>query len=35
MRWQHPRNMTDVERKKNETKAGTNSSFIAAVMIAA
>ncbi len=35
MQWQHPRNMTDVERKKHETKAGTNSSFIAAVMIAA
>ncbi len=35
MRWEHPRNMTDVERKKKEAKAGTNSSFIAAMMLAA
>ena len=35
MQWQHPRNMTDAERKKQETKAGTDSSFIAAVMLAA
>jgi len=27
--------MTDAERKKQETKAGTDSSFIAAVMLAA
>ncbi len=35
MRWQHPRNLTDVERKKNETKAGTDSWFVAAMMLAA
>lgn len=35
MRWEHPRNMSDAERKKNETKAGTDSNFIAAMMIAA
>jgi len=35
MQWQHPRNKTDVERKKKETSAGTDSSFIAAMMLAA
>jgi hypothetical protein len=34
MQWQHPRNQTDVERKKKEAKAGTDSSFIAAMMLA-
>lgn len=35
MRWQHPRNETDVEHKKKETSSGTESSFIAAMMLAA
>jgi hypothetical protein len=35
MNWEHPRNMPNAQRKKNETKAGTDSSFIAAMMIAA
>jgi hypothetical protein len=35
MRWQHPRNMSDAERKQNEATAGTNANFIAAVMLAA
>ena len=35
MNWEHPRNTTDVERKQNEAKAGTDSSFIAAMVPAA
>jgi len=35
MNWKHPRNMSNVERKQHETKAGTDSNFIAAMLLAA
>jgi hypothetical protein len=35
MNWKHPRNMTNAEHKKRESKSGTDSNFIAAMMLAA
>jgi hypothetical protein len=35
MKWQHKRNRTTAQAKKDEPDAGTNWSFVAASMIAA
>ena len=35
MNWEHPRNMTTAEHKKRESTSGTDSNFIAAMMLAA
>lgn len=35
MNWEHPRNMPNAQRKKKESKSGTSSNFIAAMMLAA
>lgn len=35
MNWEHPRNMPKAQHKKQESKSGTSSSFIAAMMLAA
>lgn len=35
MEWEHPRNMSDARRKQTEAEAGTDSSFIAAMLLAA
>lgn len=35
MDWKHSRNATNAEHKKQESKSGTDSNFIAAMMIAA
>ena len=35
MNWEHPRDMSNAEHKKNETKSGTDSNFLAAMMLAA
>jgi hypothetical protein len=35
MNWKHPRNMSNAERKQQETRAGTDSNFIAAMLLAA
>jgi hypothetical protein len=35
MDWKHPRNESNAEHKKHETRSGTDWSFIAAMMGAA
>ncbi len=35
MNWEHPRNMPNAQHKKKESKSGTSSNFIAAMMLAA
>ncbi len=35
MNWEHSRNMPNAQHKKQESRSGTNSSFIAAMLLAA
>lgn len=35
MNWEHPRNMSNAEHKERESESGTDSTFIAAMMLAA